>query len=967
MRTPVREWSDFDFQSSKCPGVVIGITGSWAINVASVRFRLEPWHRDTLQEAVRKPPHVGIDDRAWASHLATWAAEGFDLEVMAASLGQDSSSDDLVSLSAVIDRAQAIIARMEALPSTFSDASAALTMRLRRNPFDADSVQNEIAAMLLARAPWIPAAERSRARWAAEGRRIELDAWMLRLTTADASSRVEADGVVRAIEAVRPRAEVRRAIEDLEVRQRDREEVLHDLLEILETAGWLVEGARVGTLAQRFDVAGDLQRMDARSREIENSIERRVAAWKPELAGELLERMAEVKQMPDHDLMERLANATDSAISTIASERAVVEEEVGSWNDMGVVLPDHSDDASLFRAHSEDGDAWREAVRMATQASERILEHMEDAVSEVEVDGRLWHAEDAVALDASAGKLDREAELVAAEADATLRVWRAHGIEVGELAERLDAKPRTVAAEVDRVRSRVENSIGALARVTGLDGSIDDDDRLQRWADSLRDLPDEQEMARIMDGIDRLERRQARHRAALDAARHELGGSWPADVDADTLELSSYENLIVALESGTRIEGRTLDATGGEPHEIETWAAEGWDVSGLRARAREDPIGLARDLPDYRRAIGGYDDLVRLLEPLPWGRDPNLAGEVEASLRRPDKLPEIAARRRRIASHLASMRPSGDRPLIFFEPKVESERKMEAILEPSGLPSVDSSGPAFPTEADVGEIPVLSEEDSPEEVIEEPVVGAGEGTVDSETEEREEGHNYSSNGGANEGSILQGGEVETETVVLQPNPDDDSVDDGVDYPDGADDVESPLVDNDVGIELEIQPASPGSVEWSNRVEIDNSKGSAEILARLGVVEYPDLLEIAASAKRDIRVQRLIRLTDLVGRMAAGGVRDALLGDLANGARSLEDWTALRLVNRRSRSGDGLLYDSERLVQRLVEVPGPGAPLPVGVDHDPLPSADDPDGIAVAVAAWRDAVDLPLAGKALANA
>jgi len=86
----------------------------------------------------------------------------------------------------------------------------------------------------------------------------------------------------------------------------------------------------------------------------------------------------------------------------------------------------------------------------------------------------------------------------------------------------------------------------------------------------------------------------------------------------------------------------------------------------------------------------------------------------------------------------------------------------------------------------------------------------------------------------------------------------------------------------------------------------------------------------------------------------------LLGSLVIGARVLDDWTALRLVNRRAKSGDGLLADSARLIERLSDVPGPGVPLPAGVDDTPLPKRGG-DGLIEAVAAWRAAVDLPHAG------
>jgi len=153
------------------------------------------------------------------------------------------------------------------------------------------------------------------------------------------------------------------------------------------------------------------------------------------------------------------------------------------------------------------------------------------------------------------------------------------------------------------------------------------------------------------------------------------------------------------------------------------------------------------------------------------------------------------------------------------------------------------------------------------------------------------------------------------------------------------------------------------IDWVSESD-GNSKniGVEQLLNRLGITNtnLDQLVEIAAAEHRDIRVQRLLRLITLVNSIEDEELRVNLLGSLVIGARVLDDWTALRLVNRRAKSGDGLLADSARLIERLSDVPGPGVPLPAGVDDTPLPKRGG-DGLIEAVAAWRAAVDLPHAG------
>jgi predicted translin family RNA/ssDNA-binding protein len=936
-----------------------------------------------------------------------------------------------------------------------------LTLRIYEDPYNADEVQNEYSAMLLARAPWIPAAERSRPRWSAEGRTIELEAWLRRLIDADASSRIETDGIISAIEEVRPRAEVRRSIEALEKRQREREGVLNDLLTILEKSGWLIDSATRGNLAQRFDAAGELQRMDTKARDVLKVIKRDIEPWRPKSAANLLEQLMMIKSAPEHDLLARIEVVSESEVAAITVHRTVVDREIGEWLESGVILPQERDAKANFREHELNSERWRADVSAAAEASERILQHQADSATELQFEGTLWHAENAVLLVAAAARFDREVELIEISVVEKFDQWKKYGIEIEELLERLNSQPRWVANQVERIDPKVEEVIKLLRQIIQIDSSVIEDDRLETWTRKLRRLPDEEELGELNTSLNRLMIRQQRHRESLDSARQELRSGWPNGLDSTNMTLQEYEEAILTLESGKRFEVQesSIDVIG--QYEIERWAAAGWDVSGLRQKSAEDPPGLAKNLPLYREAIEARPDLIRLLLPLPWGRDLKLTSEVEASLRRPDDLLGLESRRRSIAIHLASLRPAADRPLLVFQPTPDVFKELENV--PIYDAESNETGLVFTTK-------------SPEEAENKVVENAGEGDLiarsiinsaaqydrlelptesndehldfttadvkisgdDQQTnsdakfaDERDENKtNLTPEYGVSEGErgggleseflednlesekhIVSGVESNLNEVEIKesekPQPitpkyikiplvksnliNDSSGKKEDDFEENTSDLNVTslieLVDIDTAENDEnelllldkinqptesIKENNPPSLEVTAREELidwvgENNGdpkdiGVEQLLDQLGISdnELNRLGEIAAAAPRDIRVQRLVRLIAVVNSINDDDLKVDLLESLIIGARVLDDWTALRLMNRRAKSGDGLLADSARLVGRLSDVPGPGIPLPTGLDETPLPTAKGVDLIR-AVAIWRAAVELPHAG------
>ena len=110
---------------------------------------------------------------------------------------------------------------------------------------------------------------------------------------------------------------------------------------------------------------------------------------------------------------------------------------------------------------------------------------------------------------------------------------------------------------------------------------------------------------------------------------------------------------------------------------------------------------------------------------------------------------------------------------------------------------------------------------------------------------------------------------------------------------------------------------------------------------------------------DVRVQRLARIAMILEQGNSGPHR-ALQNRLPAIAKKLESWTAERLSRRHASSGQGLLNDARALGERLADIPGPGAAMPLEKDRFELPDLQDLEGLTTAIKRLEKSVMLPSA-------
>ncbi len=156
-----------------------------------------------------------------------------------------------------------------------------------------------------------------------------------------------------------------------------------------------------------------------------------------------------------------------------------------------------------------------------------------------------------------------------------------------------------------------------------------------------------------------------------------------------------------------------------------------------------------------------------------------------------------------------------------------------------------------------------------------------------------------------------------------------------------DDVEDLVVDKDVEVVIE---------------SFDTPKS---ILDLFGIGENDVGLDQLLSPPLDVRVQRLARIAMILEQGDSGPHR-ALQNRLPAIAKKLESWTAERLSRRHASSGHGLLKDAKALGERLADIPGPGAAMPLEMDLFELPDTQDLEGLTAVIKRLEKSVMLPSA-------
>ncbi|MEC8979253.1 MAG: hypothetical protein VX433_04090 [Candidatus Thermoplasmatota archaeon] len=473
----------------------------------------------------------------WGAHRNRWIELGFDSVAVDALFGVEPDSESVASAEGRLQQANDLIALMDEAPTIMNEIPKVMQAHLLNHPEDVDEIREKYMTHLRDMAPWSIAADRARDLWSMEGRSVELQAWMRRLNTLDRGGGEEVIALVRAIEEVAPRDSIRRCIEVLEAKQRDREAVLQNLVDILQQKGWAIQFSEGATLIQRFEEANQWLHLEDRLEDIESQVGTFVVR-RESRARDMMKHVQEIRRNPAIDAVIQLEQEVAKEILDISKQDTIIQEIVLEWRELGLLLP-YNNPLSVADFASIDGKLeqlqkdWQSALDSSQRLRDLGVPLNLDIIDRGDCSNEL--AKEIQAWELRIAQVSQEAKTQITE-------WESLGLDVRGFAG-LDAR----ALDIEVRRSKVLGSLaeGLLGSLKSLDMSMD-----KKRIDAVHvaiqnEWLKEDGLKAISTEIDRLNRRQASHRTMLISRAKDL------NMDADESEkwsLSEFEARIAKAE-----------------------------------------------------------------------------------------------------------------------------------------------------------------------------------------------------------------------------------------------------------------------------------------------------------------------------------------------------------------------------------------------------------------------------------
>ena len=275
----------------------------------------------------------------WAGYLQHFTEEGFSEEGIRILLGENPDSDSVLFVQETLEDAKKLIMMLDSVPKSLTESANGMKRRLLQHPSELEDIRARYNVMVVATTPWVASAEKMREQWSMEGRSIELAAWLRRLGSIDHNPPKETREVIQVIENIAPRDEVRRAIENLEGKQRERGVILQDMMNILERKGWNLEFSEHANLSQKFEEVSEWLELEDRIETLERKISQ-FEERRPNEANMGLKIIEKARLNGDRNAIKQLELDVNDEIQDILESDEEIKTRLNYWSQNGLIITD---------------------------------------------------------------------------------------------------------------------------------------------------------------------------------------------------------------------------------------------------------------------------------------------------------------------------------------------------------------------------------------------------------------------------------------------------------------------------------------------------------------------------------------------------------------------------------------------------------------------------------------------------
>ena len=481
----------------------------------------------------------------WIEYLRHFIEEGFSEEGISDLLGDKPDSDSILLVQQRLEDSKKLIASLDSAPKLLNDAANEMKKRLLQRPSELDDIRAKYNAMVVGTSPWIATADKMKDQWSMEGRSIELSAWIRRLSSIDYNSPNETKAVIQAIENISPRDEVRKAIETLESKQRERELILRDMVNILERKGWEIQFTENANLAERFEEAAQWleleDRIDALEKEIVSFEKRRPAA-----ARIGLQIIVNSRIKGDVNAITELERAVKDEFQDIQERNHEIHQRVNHWSEKGLIIFDSAylTDEQLFEL---DENLERLENHWETVVKNCII--LRELLDELNMEYPQWlgRVDSNEMMLEMIGDLQQQQQLMSNEINQILEHWTANGLSlefIDILALKNEIKNNNN-LEIKRLETLATMAISMMESINYLDFSMDKERIREIQKSIIQGWHNDNTLEFELEEIEKISRRQERHLVMLYQRAEDISMDVSKSKD---WTLAEFEDLLFGAE-----------------------------------------------------------------------------------------------------------------------------------------------------------------------------------------------------------------------------------------------------------------------------------------------------------------------------------------------------------------------------------------------------------------------------------
>ena len=897
------------------------------------------------------------NDNWYDSHLDDWAIAGWDTKEISEYLriNRGSATEALMHIEFLIDACERLITRMNYDWLERLDISNGLFMEWvegLNNPFNYDEINARYIEWAKHYRRWELALENSQGDWEAVMRSEERLLILARCDALDESSKAQLNLLIPLMSDPSSYAALDNKLSEIEETEARQKRAVYSSLEALMEEGYTVDYIAEMNLVDAMQEISKKQKMHNLHEIIRLQVIDDIAEFDDELA-ERFENQR--KAMRDNDEENELIELSEqiSAMGLDLKKRlSALNLQVVDWEERGISL-------STSKISPKEMFEWETNLPELTAEIDKHLKLVEryeffsNRLQNVTpAHEHLGFIDQTIALSEIVDGLElrwKDAEL---ECYSIIEKYHNLGLELDGWASVIAADPITSLQQIKSNEGLWQDRLACIDELLKIDVSFDGLETIEKRINLLREADvgsDVIEDTQLM--ISRMVTRRARHRILLEKELIDLIAMGKASEDtlSNNMNLKEFETFVsearkygaenVSLmwdksKISNKISQRINDKISAE---IDLFESAGWYVEEMRQIFTQDPIHIAKLLPNIRSNIANHDALRRRLISMPWKRNIELALTLQEEIQNPLKLAQINQQVPSMIKDLAKM-PIQDEGFTFtaWEPNPQIITTLAAGKSKSEpVDAYDDAHDAILESMEVNEENFSREEESSSKEF---------GVESFEPEKSSE-------------SVVN--EIRSDSTIEEQNID-KVADESVDEP----------------IQLEVRNLVNGEGANTEHLHVMMEKlGLSDSYERISD-ETKQIQNIRRSlAKkvgvepRDVRVDRMLRLIlRLLPQSNENDTqREKLILDLVNGLKRYQDWVKIRLEARHKASKDSLILDSETLGKALERIPGPGFKVPLHKDDKELPALNDIDELTEEVTILLNALNLASASGIVVSA